>query len=149
MPKARKTASGLEMYYEVSGAGSPIVVIPGGLMTIEQMGGLMSALAKTRRVIAVEPQAHGRTTDIDRPMTYEHMADDVAAVIAELGFERADVCGFSVGAGTALQTAIRHPAAVRKLVFLSGAFKGDGEYRGDPRNGIDVRARKPDAPREP
>ena len=129
MPKTLKTASGLEMYYEVTGAGSPIVVIPGGLMTIEQMGGLIPALAKTRQVIAVEPQAHGHTADIDRPMTYEHMADDVAALIAEVGLERADMCGFSVGAGTALQTAIRHPALVRKLVFLSGVFKGAGEYK--------------------
>jgi pimeloyl-ACP methyl ester carboxylesterase len=117
------------MYYEVSGAGAPLVVIPGGLMTIEQMGGLISALGKTNQVIAVEPQAHGRTADIDRPMTYEHMADDVAALIAELGLERASVCGFSVGAGIALQTAIRHPALVRKLAILSGVFKGDAEYK--------------------
>ena len=129
MPKARKTTSGLEMYYEVSGVGSPVVVIPGGLMTIEQMGGLPSALAKTRQVVAVEPQAHGHTADINRPLSCEHMADDVAALIAELGLECVDVCGFSVGAGTALQLAIRHPASVRKLVFLSGVFKSDGEYQ--------------------
>jgi len=117
------------MYYEVSGVGSPVVVIPGGLMTIAQMSGLTSALAKTRKVIAVEPQAHGHTADIDRPLSYEQMADDVAALIAELGLGRVDVCGFSMGAGTALQTAIRHPASVRKLVFLSGVIKGDGEYQ--------------------
>jgi pimeloyl-ACP methyl ester carboxylesterase len=128
MPRARKTASGLETYYEVSGSGSPIVVIPGGLMTIKQMGGLVAAFTKTREVIAIEPQAHGRTADIDRPMTYEDMADDVATLIAELGLGRADVCGFSVGAGIALQAAIRHPGSVRKLAFLSGVFKGDGEY---------------------
>ena len=76
----------------------------------------------------MEPQAHGRTPDIDRPMTYEQMADDVADLIGELGVGRADVCGFSIGAGIALQAAIRHQGSVRKLVFLSGVFKGDGEY---------------------
>jgi pimeloyl-ACP methyl ester carboxylesterase len=116
------------MYYEVTGAGSPIVVIPGGMMTIEQIGGFIAALAKTRQVVAVEPQAHGHTADITRPMTYEGMADDVAALIEALGFAPADVCGFSVGAGIALQTAIRHPPLVRKLVFLSGVYKGDAEY---------------------
>ena len=64
-------------------------------MTIEQMRGLSSALAKTRQVVAVEPQANGHTADIDRPLSYEHMADDVAALLAELGLERVDVCGFS------------------------------------------------------
>lgn len=116
------------MYYEVSGSGSPVVVIPGGMMTIDQIGGFIGALGKTRRVIAIEPQAHGRTADINRPMTYEGMADDVAALIEELGLAPTDVCGFSVGAGTALQTAIRHSQLVRKVVFLSGVFKGDGEY---------------------
>jgi len=128
MAKARKTANGVEMYYEVTGKGSPIVVIPGGLMTIPQMQGLITPLAKSRQVIAIEPQAHGRTSDVDRQMTYEHMADDVAVLISELDLGRVDVCGFSVGAGIALQTAIRHPESVRKLVFLSGVFKGDGEY---------------------
>jgi len=116
------------MYYEVTGAGPPIVVIPGGLMTIDEMGGLVSGLAKTRQVIAVEPQAHGRTADIERPLTYENLADDVAALLGELGIGKADVCGFSVGAGVALQTAIRAPGSIRKLLFLSGVFKGDGEY---------------------
>jgi len=128
MPTAKKTSAGLEMYYEVSGVGAPIVVIPGGLMTIDQMGGLVSGLARTRQVIAVELQAHGRTRDVERPMTYEHLADDVAALVAELGIRQADICGFSVGAGVALQTAIRHPGSIRKLVFFSGVFKGDGEY---------------------
>jgi len=128
MAKTSKNADGVEMYYEVTGTGSPIIVIPGGLMTIPLMQGLIAPLAKSRQVIAVEPQAHGRTSDVDRPLTYEHMADDVAGLISELGLGRTDVCGFSVGAGIALQTAIRHPESVRKLVFLSGVFKGDAEY---------------------
>jgi pimeloyl-ACP methyl ester carboxylesterase len=122
------TVNGLELYYEVSGSGQPLVLIPGGLMTIEMMGPLIPALATTRQVVAVEPQAHGHTPDIDRPLTYEQMADDVAALIEHLRLGSADVLGFSVGAGIALQTAIRHPDAVRKLVVVSGTFRGDGEF---------------------
>ena len=116
------------MYYEIHGAGSPLVLIPGGLMTIDMMGALLPSLAKTRQVIAVEPQGHGHTADIDRPLTYEQMADDIAALISYLGLERADVFGFSVGGGIALQTAIRHPDVVRKLVVASAPFRSDGEY---------------------
>src|SRR6476619_6382681 len=120
--------NGLAMYYEVHGSGDPLVLLPGGLMTIAQMGPLVPALARSRQVIALEPQAHGHTADIARPLTYEQMADDTAALIAHLGLGRADVLGFSVGAGVALQVAIRHPDRVRQLVVLSGTFRGDGEY---------------------
>ncbi len=97
-------------------------------MTIDMMGPLLPSLAKTRQVIAVEPQGHGHTADIDRPLTYEHMADDIAALITYLELERADVFGFSMGGGIALQTAIRHPDVVRKLVVASSPFRSDGEY---------------------
>jgi pimeloyl-ACP methyl ester carboxylesterase len=120
--------NGLDLYFEVRGTGDPLVVIPGGLMTIAMLGPLISALARSRRVIAVEPQAHGHTGDVDRPLTYEQMADDAGALIAHLGLGRADVLGFSVGGGVALQTAIRHPGAVRKLAVVSGTFRGDGEF---------------------
>lgn len=120
--------NGLHLYYEVHGSGQPLILIPGGLMTIAQMGPLIPALAQSRQVIALEPQAHGHTSDIDRPLVYEQLADDTAALIAHLGLGRADVLGFSVGAGVALQTAIRYPEAVRKVVVLSGTFRGDGEY---------------------
>src|SRR6266566_3150170 len=119
---------GLEMYYEIHGTGKPLVLLPGGLMTIGMMGQVLSSLAKTRQVIAVELQAHGHTADVDRQLTYEQMADDTAALIKHLGLERADVFGFSVGAGVALQTAIRHPEVVRKLVVASVSFNSDGEY---------------------
>src|SRR5262249_5629129 len=95
---------------------------------IAMMGPIVLALARSRQVIAIEPQAHGHTADIERPLTYEQLADDTAALIAHLGLGRADVLGFSVGGGVALQTAIRHPAAVRKLVVVSGSFGGDGEF---------------------
>jgi pimeloyl-ACP methyl ester carboxylesterase len=116
------------MYYEVHSAGSPLILIPGGLMTIGMMGPLMPALAGTRQVIAVEPQGHGHTADRGRPLTYEHMADDIAALIGYLGFDRADVFGFSMGGGAALQTAIRHPDVVRRLVVVSAPCKSDGIY---------------------
>src|SRR5207245_11385420 len=122
------SVNGLEMYYEIHGTGQPLVVLPGGLMTIPMMGPILPSLASTRQVIAVELQAHGHTADIDRLLTYEQMADDVAALITHLGLERADVFGFSVGGGVALQTAIRHPEVVRKLVVISTAFASDGEY---------------------
>ena len=120
--------NGLKMYYEIYGMGKPLVLLHGGLMTIGKMGQILPSLAKTRQVIAVELQAHGHTADIDRALTYEQMADDTAALIKHLGLERADVFGFSVGGGVALQTAIRHPEVVRKLVVVSASYNSDGEY---------------------
>ena len=119
---------GLKMYYEIHGTGKPLVLLPGGVMTISMMGHILLSLAKTRQVIAVELQAHGHTADIDRPLTYEHMADDIAALIKHLGLEHTDAFGFSMGSGVALQTAIRHPEVVRKLVVASVASKRDGVY---------------------
>ena len=119
---------GLAMYYEIHGTGKPLVLIPGGFMTIGMMGQVVPDLARTRQVIAVELQGHGHTADIDRPFTYEQMADDIAALIQHLGLERADVFGFSFGGGVALQTAIRHPEVVRKLVVVSAICKSDGVY---------------------
>ena len=120
--------NGLKMYYEIHGRGNPLVLLPGGFMTIGMMGQVVPDLAKTRQVIAIEPQGHGHTFDINRPLTYEHMADDTAALISYLGIERADVFGFSMGGGVALQTAIRHPEVMRKLVVASAPFTSDGEY---------------------
>jgi pimeloyl-ACP methyl ester carboxylesterase len=119
---------GLKIYYEIQGTGKPLVLLPGGLMTIDMMGQLVPSLAETRQVIAVELQGHGHTTDIDRPLSYEQMADDTAALITYLGLEHADVFGFSVGGDVALQTAIRHPDVVHRLVVASAAFTSDGYY---------------------
>ena len=107
--------NGLKMYYEIHGAGQPLVLLHGGVGAIEMFGEVLPLLAEGRRVIAVDLQAHGRTADIDRPLSYELMADDIAALIKHLGFEKADVMGYSLGGGVALQTAIRHPEVVRKL----------------------------------
>ncbi len=122
------SVNGLNMYYEIHGTGQPLVVLHGAYMTIGTMGELVPGLAKTRQVIAVELQAHGRTADIDRPLSYEQMADDVAALLRHLEIEEADVFGYSMGGGVALQVAIRHPGVVRKLVVASASYTSDGVY---------------------
>ena len=92
--------NGLNMYYEIHGTGQPLVLLHGAYMTIDLMGEVVPALAETRQVIAVELQGHGRTADIDRPLTYEQMADDIAALLRHLVIEKADVFGYSMGAGS-------------------------------------------------
>lgn len=120
--------NGLVMYYEVYGEGSPLILIHGGLGGIVEFNALIPLLAETRQVIAVELQGHGHTADIDRPLTYEAMADDIAALIAYLGYEQADVMGYSLGGGVALQTAIRHSDVVNRLVLVSTPFARDGMH---------------------
>lgn len=120
--------NGLRMYYEIHGEGRPLVLLHGAYMSIESMKPLLTRLAEDRRVVALESQGHGRTADIDRPITYEQMADDVAAAMEALGVEQADVFGYSMGASTALQLAVRHPARVRRLVVASGTYKTEGMY---------------------
>jgi pimeloyl-ACP methyl ester carboxylesterase len=120
--------SDLNMYYEIRGSGEPLILLHGGVGAIEMFGEVLPLLAEGRRVVAVDLQAHGRTADIDRPLSYEMMADDIAALIGHLGLEKADVMGYSLGGGVALQTAIRHPEVVRKLVLVSTPFKRDGWY---------------------
>ncbi len=120
--------NGLNMYYEVHGTGRPLVLLHGAYMTIDAMGEVLPRLAESRQVIAVELQAHGRTADVDRPLAYESMADDVAALLRHLEVEEADVFGFSMGGGVALQVAIRHPELVRKLVVASASYTSDSMH---------------------
>ena len=109
------SVNGIERYYEVHGEGDPLVLLHGGVGASEMFGENLPELAKSRQVIAVHLQAHGHTADIDRPMSYEAMADDIAALISHLDFGRADVMGWSLGGGVALQTAIRHPEVVVRI----------------------------------
>jgi pimeloyl-ACP methyl ester carboxylesterase len=121
--------NGIEMYYEVHGRrdGVPLVLLHGGGSTIEvTFSRVIPIFAESRRVIAVEEQGHGRTTDRDAPVTFESSADDVAALLQYLNVEQADLFGFSNGASTALQVAVRHPQLVRKLVFASSITKRNG-----------------------
>ena len=121
--------NGINMYYEVHGRkeGTPLVLLHGGGSTIEvTFSRLLPVFAGARRVIALEEQGHGRTTDRDAPVAFESSADDVAALLRHLKVDRADVFGFSNGASVALQVAIRHPLLVRKMVFASSITKRAG-----------------------
>jgi pimeloyl-ACP methyl ester carboxylesterase len=119
--------NGLQMYYEVYGSGEPVVLLHGGFMTItNNWAGWIDELSRTRRVIAVEMQGHGRTADIPRELNSENHADDVAALLEYLHIPRADLVGYSMGGGVAMQVAVRHPDRVRKVVVISSTFRRDG-----------------------
>jgi pimeloyl-ACP methyl ester carboxylesterase len=120
--------NGLTMYYEIQGAGAPLVLLHGGVGALEMLAPLMPIVAESRRVVAVDLQGHGRTADIDRPLRYELMADDIAALLQHLSIEQADLLGYSLGAGVALRTTFQHPELVRKLVVIAAPCKRDGWY---------------------
>jgi pimeloyl-ACP methyl ester carboxylesterase len=120
--------NGVRLYHEVYGAGEPLVLLHGGLMTIPEMAPLVQALAVERQVIAIELQGHGRTADTDRPLRLKTMGDDVATLIEHLGLRKADVVGYSLGADVAMRTAIQHPDRVRRLVVLSTPYARSGWY---------------------
>jgi pimeloyl-ACP methyl ester carboxylesterase len=120
--------NGIKLYYEIHGTGRPLILLHGGLGAIEMFGPNLPALAMRREVIAVDLQGHGRTADIDRPLSVELMADDIAALIKHLRLERPDVMGYSLGGAVALQTAIRHPEVVNKLVVVSTPFRRNAFY---------------------
>lgn len=123
--------NGISLYYAEHGGnqgGTPLIMLPGGYGTGDMFEPVMPELSKNRKVITVDQQAHGRTADIDRPMRYEAMADDIAGLIGHLGLAEADVLGYSLGGGTALQLAIRHPDLIRRLVIVSQAPRRDAWY---------------------
>lgn len=119
--------NGLNMYYEIHGTGKPLVLIHGGGSTIyTSFGRVLHELAKAQQVIAVEMQAHGHTADIDRPLSFEQDADDIAALLQELKINKASIFGFSNGASTTLQFAIRHPEMTDKIIVASTFYKKSG-----------------------
>jgi pimeloyl-ACP methyl ester carboxylesterase len=123
--------NGLNMYYEVHGTGQPLVLLHGAFSAIAtSFGQVLPELAKTRQVVAFELQGHGRTADIDRPLSLEGMAGDVAAALKALRIESVDVFGYSTGAAVALRLAIGHPDVVRKLVLASGTYTLGGVHPG-------------------
>src|SRR5271169_523151 len=128
--------NGLKMYYEVHGSGDPVVLLHGSFMTItNNWTRWIGELSKTRKVIAVEMQGHGRTADIERDLSSENLADDVAALLDHLKIPSADLIGFSMGGGVAMECAIRHPDKVRKVVSISAVFRDDGWVK-EARDGL-------------
>jgi len=122
---------GLKMYYEIHGAGFPLVLLHGGLSAIgTSFGKILPGLARGRKVIAIEQQAHGHTADIDRPLTYRQMAEDTVTLLSHIGIEQADFFGYSIGAGIAIEIAIEHPSRVRKLVAATPISTASGFHPG-------------------
>lgn len=119
---------GAEIYYEIHGDGPPLVLLHGGVDPSQTFGAPLDAMAKTHKVIAIHMRGHGFSTDTDQPWSAELMADDVAAVLKQLGIGKARFMGYSLGAAIALQIAIRHPELVEKLVSVAVAFSTSGDY---------------------
>lgn len=119
--------NGIHLYHEVHGSGRPLVLLHGGILTIDlTFGAVLPALAQDHQVIAVELQGHGHTADTDRPLQLDLLADDVAALLDHLGLDRVDVLGFSLGGLVATELAVRHPARVGRLVLAAVHFRPDG-----------------------
>jgi pimeloyl-ACP methyl ester carboxylesterase len=121
------------MYHEIhgSGKGLPLVLLHGGLSSIEvDFGRMLPALAASRRVVAVEFQGHAHTTDIDRPLTYANLADDVLELLRQLDVAQADFFGYSVGAAVAIELAMRQSSAVRRMALATPAFNRRGFHPG-------------------
>lgn len=119
---------GAEIFYEIHGDGPPLVLLHGGVTPSTTFGAPLAAMAKSHKVIAIHLRGHGLSTDSDAPWSADAMADDVAAVLRQLGIGKARIMGYSLGAAVALQVAIRHPELIEKLVSVSVAFRTDGDY---------------------
>ncbi len=120
------SVNGVDLYYEMHGTGTPLILLHGGFGTLETFNAVAPTLALNHQVIGVDLYGHGRTALTSRPLRFEHMADDISGLIQHLGLGKADVLGYSLGGAVALQTAIRHPEQVNKLVVISSPFKRTG-----------------------
>ena len=120
--------NGINLYYETHGSGRPLILLHGGLMSSETFGPVLPQLSERHQVIAPDLQGHGRTADIDRPLDVRLMADDIAALIDHLELDKPDVVGYSLGGGVALQTAVKYPTKVRRLVMISANLRPDAIY---------------------
>lgn len=126
---AYAAVNGLQMYYEVHGTGTPLVLLHGGILTLDlSFGPILPALAEHHQVIGVELQGHGHTADVDRPLQLDLLAADVVALLDHLGIERADVFGFSLGGLVATEVAVQHPDRVGRLVLAAAHFRPDGYH---------------------
>jgi len=120
--------NGLNLYYEIHGEGEPLFLLHGGFGSTGSFANVIPRLAEKHQVIPVDLHGHGRTGDGDRPLSFELMGDDIAGVMNHLGLDTANVLGYSLGGGTALQLAIRHPERVRQLVVVSTPFARNGWF---------------------
>lgn len=120
--------NGVNYYYEISGKGEPLLLLHGGLGSIDMFGPVLPALSKNRQVIAVDLYGHGRTALTDRKMDVIDMGDDMAGLVKQLGYGKVDAMGYSLGAGVAFRLAVQHPETVRRLVLVSAAYSQDGFY---------------------
>lgn len=118
--------NGISLYYEVHGSGKPLIMLHGGFGSFAMFSAFSPALAQNHQVIGVDLYGHGRTTLTDRPLRFEHMADDIAGLIEHLGLEKVDLLGFSLGGAVALQTAMRYPERINNLVLISTPYKRTG-----------------------
>src|SRR5437588_9125512 len=131
------SVNGIELGYVLVGEGAPLVLLHGGFGTVEMFGPNVELLAAGHHVIGVDLQSHGRSPAADRPMQFETMADDIAALIRSLGLTRVAIMGFSLGGAVALRTGIQHPDTVERLVLVSTVFKREGWYP-EMRAGMDA-----------
>ncbi len=120
--------NGVRLYHETRGQGRPLVLLHGGLGSGEMFGPILGRLAEAHTVVTVDLQGHGRTADVDRPFDLGAMADDVAALIDDLGLDRPDILGYSLGGGVAYHVAFRHPGKIRRLVAVSANLRRDAIY---------------------
>lgn len=136
--KGRQEINGVDYYYEIHGKGEPVLLLHGGLGSIDMFGPVLSQLAAHRQVIAVDYQGHGRTPLGSRPFSCQANGDDMAALVAKLGHPQVDVVGYSLGSCVGLRMAIQKPASVRRLVLVSGSFSDAGYYSGirEQQNGL-------------
>jgi pimeloyl-ACP methyl ester carboxylesterase len=124
-----RVPSGLDMHYEIEGAGRPLVLLHGAVANVEaSFSRIRRALAPRFRTVGVEQQGHGGTPDIDRPLSYRQMAEDTVALLHHLGVDDADFFGWSDGGRVALEIAVRHPAMVRRLAVVGTSYTKRGEY---------------------
>jgi pimeloyl-ACP methyl ester carboxylesterase len=114
----------LKLYYEIQGSGAPLILMHGGLGSIQMFSAILPTLTSGRQVIAVDLQAHG--ADVERPLSYGSMAEDIGGLLKYLGIEKTDVMGYSLGAGVAVRTTVHYPEVVRKLVVVSTPYKHGG-----------------------